>query len=69
MKKESVLTALKTVAYAIVAGVVAFFVYYAVSLLIYPLDVLTRSTYTGVSVAVFVGVFSALVAYRRSETE
>jgi hypothetical protein len=61
--------ALKTVAYAIVAGVVAFFVYYAVSLLINPSDILARSTYTGVSVAVFVGVFSALVANRRPETE
>jgi hypothetical protein len=63
------LLGLNIVIYAIVAGVVAFGVYYAVTLLTSPADALSNSAYVGIVVALFVGAFSAAFAYQNSKTK
>ena len=60
------MSVLNLVAYAVVAGVVAFGVSYAVSLLIDSGDALVNSSFAGVFVAVIVGACSALLARRNS---
>jgi hypothetical protein len=63
------LLGLNIAAYAVVAGVAAFCIYYALAVLTTPADALAGSIYVGVFVAVFVGVFSAFFAYRNSRTK
>ncbi|HME18891.1 MAG TPA: hypothetical protein VKF15_04055 [Nitrososphaerales archaeon] len=59
--------ALNIAGYAIVAGIVAFGVYYAIMSATSPGDALAGSSYVGVLVALFVGAFSAAFAYRNSK--